>query len=103
MVQLSDLHIGDRLGMREREVLRILDRLQPDFIFLTGDYLTWKGDAKGALVFLSRLKAKNGVWGVMGDYDYSRSRQSCVFCHEEGSTGPTRKHKVHFLKNAFLV
>ena len=84
VVQLSDLHIG-KIGEREQKVLKILDELDPDIIFLTGDYVKWEGDYEGALHFLSRLQAKIGVWAVMGDYDYSRSRKSCLFCHEEGS------------------
>ena len=36
----------------------------------------------------------------MGDYDYSNSRKSCLFCHEQGRGKPTRKHSVHFLRNS---
>lgn len=98
VVQLSDLHIG-KIGRREQAVLRILDELKPDFIFLTGDYVQWDGDYKAALIFLSHLKATIGIWAVMGDYDYSRSRQSCLFCHEEGTGTPSRRHMVKFLRN----
>ena len=99
VVQLSDLHIR-RIGSREQNVLKILDDLQPDIIFLTGDYVKWKGDYKPALIFLSQLKAKTGIWGVLGDYDYSRSRMSCLFCHAEGSGEFTGIHRVHFLRNS---
>jgi predicted MPP superfamily phosphohydrolase len=99
VIQLSDLHIS-KIGKREQKVLKILDALKPDIIFLTGDYVTWEGDYSSALSFLSRLNAKIGVWAVMGDYDYSRSRKSCIFCHEEGSSKPTRHHAVRFLKDS---
>jgi uncharacterized protein len=99
VVQLSDLHI-DTVGKRELEVLEILDKLHPDIIFLTGDYVKFKGDYYGALEFLSRLKAKIGIWGVLGDYDFSRSRMSCLFCHVEGSSAFTKIHQVHFLRNS---
>ncbi len=98
VIQLSDLHIG-KIGRREQAVLRILGELKPDFIFLTGDYVQWDGDYKAALIFLSHLKATMGIWAVMGDYDYSRSRQSCFFCHEEGTGTPSRRHMVKFLRN----
>ena len=39
------------------------------------------------------------MWAVMGDYDYSNSRQSCVFCHKRGSGKSTQSHKVKFLRN----
>jgi predicted MPP superfamily phosphohydrolase len=84
VVQLSDLHIR-RIGSREQEILKILNELKPDFIFLTGDYVKWNGDYEAALIFLSQLKARIGIWGVLGDYDYSNSRKSCLFCHEVGS------------------
>ena len=99
VVQLSDLHIAT-IGKRERKILRILDTLHPDIIFLTGDYVKWKGNYTSALNFLSQLKAKDGIWGVLGDYDFSRSRQSCRFCHMEGSSCFTKIHQVHFLRNS---
>lgn len=98
-VHLSDLHIK-KIGRRERKVLAILDELKPDFIFLTGDYVSWDGDYETALKFFSKLKAKIGVWAVMGDYDYSNSRKSCLFCHEKGSGKPTQKYYVRFLRNS---
>lgn len=98
IVQLSDLHIG-AFGAREQKTLEILDELKPDIIFLTGDYVAWRGDYEPALEFLSKLKAKIGVWAVMGDYDYSNSRKSCLFCHEKEAGTPTRRHSVRFLRD----
>ena len=98
LVQISDLHVS-RIGLREQKILNIVDQLRPDFIFLTGDYVAWKGDYAAALTFLSRLEAKIGVWAVMGDYDYSKSRESCLFCHDKDSGNFTRRHRIHFLRN----
>ncbi|MCX8044928.1 MAG: metallophosphoesterase [Desulfobacterota bacterium] len=98
VVYLSDLHIG-RIGIREKKILRMLDELRPDIIFLTGDYVSWKGDYEPALDFMNRLNASLGVWAVMGDYDYSVSRKSCLFCHTPNSTMPTTRHRVRILKN----
>jgi hypothetical protein len=97
-VQVSDLHINWE-GKREKYVLKIIEDLKPDLIFLTGDYVKWKGNYDGALNFLSRLDAPLGVWAVLGDYDYSISRKSCLFCHESGSGMPTQRHKARFLRN----
>jgi len=98
-VHVSDLHMSD-VGKREKGVLRIIEDIKPDFLFLTGDYVAWRGDCEAALDFLSQLKAKVGVWGVMGDYDYSRSRNSCLFCHKQGTGEATKKHSVRFLRNS---
>jgi predicted MPP superfamily phosphohydrolase len=81
LVHISDLHMS-KIGRKESKVLSILDDLKPDIIFLTGDYVQWKGDYESALHFLSKVKAKVGIWAVMGDYDYSNSSKSCLSCYE---------------------
>ena len=102
IVHLSDLHIR-RIGIREDRVLQLLDELQPDILFLTGDYVAWDGDYEPALEFLSRLRARIGVWGVLGDYDYSNSRMSCLFCHEKQSGKATSRHPVRFIRDAIAI
>jgi len=99
VVQLSDLHIGQS-GGRTQAVLTNLDSLKPDIIVLTGDYVSWNGDYEVALNFLSRLKAKVGVYAVMGDYDYSNSRKSCLFCHVHGSGKSSTHHSAKFLRDS---
>jgi predicted MPP superfamily phosphohydrolase len=98
-VHISDIHIN-KIGKREKTVLRLIDELKPDLIFLTGDYIKWDGNYEPALTFFSNLKAKIGVWAVMGDYDYRVSRKSCLFCHDPGSKQPTQRHGVRFLRNS---
>jgi predicted MPP superfamily phosphohydrolase len=98
-IHLSDLHIG-KIGKREMQVLQTVREIDPDFIFFTGDYVHWRGDAAAGISFFSRLKANHGIWAVMGDYDYSNSRKSCLFCHKPGSSLPTNKHGVKFLRNS---
>jgi len=100
IVHLSDLHTG-KIGVLEERIIESLTRLEPDLILLSGDFVKWQGDYEPALEFLSKLDAKYGVWGVLGDYDYSDSRKSCVFCHESGTGQPTRRHSVHFLRNSW--
>ena len=99
IVHLSDLHLS-KFGKAERKILNTINQINPDLIFLTGDYIKWKGDIKPALNFLSRLKAKHGVFAVMGDYDYSNSRTSCLFCHAKGTTKPTKEHNIIMLRNS---
>ncbi len=100
-VHISDLHIK-KIGKREKIILKIIDELEPDFIFLTGDYVKWGCDYESSLNFLSTLKANIGVWAVMGDYDYNCSRKSCLFCHKKGSGTLTNRHKVKFLRNEMV-
>lgn len=98
-VHISDPHIG-KVARRENKVLELIKEINPDFIFLSGDYMKWGGDPGEALEFLAKLKAQEGVWAVMGDYDYSDSRKSCLFCHEANSGNPTQQHGVRFLRNS---
>jgi hypothetical protein len=99
VVHLSDLHIG-HIGKRERKLLEMLHDIQPDYILLTGDYVKWRGDYKEALKFLEKLKAKAGVYAVMGDYDYSNTRQSCLFCHDIRGNIYTLQEGIHFLRDS---
>ena len=94
VVHLSDLHMAS-IGRREKKILDVLDDLDPDLIFLTGDYVKWDGNYEAALEFLSKLQARIGVWAVMGDYDYSISRKSCLFCHEPGTDRPSNRQTRH--------
>lgn len=98
-VHISDLHMS-LMGKREKAVIKVIDDIEPDLIFLTGDYVKWKGDYEAALDFLSKLKAARGIYAVMGDYDYSNSRKSCLFCHRDGSGEPENRFDIRFLRNS---
>jgi len=97
-LHISDLHISAD-GYREKKLQQLIAQIKPDLIFLTGDYVPWEGCYEPALQVLPRLKAPLGVWAVMGDYDYSRPRMSCLFCHEPSSGKPAKAHTVRFLRN----
>lgn len=102
-VHLTDLHTG-KIGVREKKVLSLVRELKPDLIFLTGDFVKWRGDYSQALAFLDELRAKHGVFGVLGDYDTSDSRKSCLFCHEPGDyANQNRSHGVRFLRDEILT
>ncbi len=106
IVQLSDLHIGKTKSIAIKRTLEILNELKPDLILLTGDYVKWGGRKQAydnAINFLSQLNAPLGTYAVMGDADYSFSRRSCEFCHEEGSAYPPTQHQVKFLRDTQAV
>ena len=50
VVQISDLHIST-IGRREKYLLQTLDKLRPDILFLTGDYVPWNGPYLLSLFF----------------------------------------------------
>jgi predicted MPP superfamily phosphohydrolase len=98
-VHISDLHSAGS-DNQSKKIVEIVNELKPDFVFLTGDYVQWSGNYEPALDFLAKLDAPIGVWAVMGDYDYSNDRKSCLFCHEVGTGLPTQRHRVRFLRNS---
>ena len=101
-VHLTDLHIHG-IGRYEKHILDILEKIQPDFIFLTGDYVPWRGDYGPALAFLGKLEATCGIYGVLGDYDRNNARQSCLFCHGKNNYHEyVPDHDIIFLRNRIV-
>src|SRR6185295_8236611 len=72
VVQLSDIHHGP-FSSRE-QIERAVDtanRLQPDIIALTGDYISKERRyAAPCAEMLGRLKARYGVYAVLGNHDH---------------------------------
>ncbi len=74
--QLSDLHCQDHRSVaRTAHAARMLLALQPDIVFLTGDYISsgqdvdWAGASADAL---SPLKSvPRGVFAILGNHDYA--------------------------------
>ena len=72
LVQLSDLHV-ERITKREHRILEKVERLRPDLLVLTGDYLNGsyledKRARRDAHWFLSNLRAPLGVFAVTAKY-----------------------------------
>lgn len=74
IVQLSDIHTGswgnDTAPMLK--AVNIINRLQPDLIVFTGDLVNNLASELDAFISVfSQLKAKHGVYSVLGNHDYS--------------------------------
>lgn len=95
---VSDLH-AKRFGPREKEVISILQRENPDFILLGGDFISFRGPYEPVLVFLSQLR---NAYAVLGNTEYSNENGSCILCHAEKSKQIERKN-VPFLRKSSLV
>jgi predicted MPP superfamily phosphohydrolase len=95
-VFISDLHVSE-LGVREQKLLQAVAQIDPDIILIVGDSTPWGGGYEGTFEFLARLKAREGIYGVLGDSDYQNARKSCRFCH---AFNPGEKPlPVRFLQN----
>ena len=72
VVQLSDIHHSPLTGRQliERAV-ETANRLEPDLIALTGDYLSHERQyAAPCAEMLGRLRARHGVFAVLGNHDH---------------------------------
>jgi predicted MPP superfamily phosphohydrolase len=71
IAQLSDIHMGPfTTADYIRRCVDIANRLGPDLIALTGDYICWDPEAQGEVVrVLAGLRAPHGVFGCMGNHE----------------------------------
>lgn len=72
IVQLSDIHHGPFSSTEQIErAVDTANRLQPDIIALTGDYISRERQyAAPCAEMLGRLQARYGVFAVLGNHDH---------------------------------
>jgi predicted MPP superfamily phosphohydrolase len=72
IVQLSDLHLGSWTSLEPlRELVKMVNSIKPDVIFFTGDLVNFStGEAFNFEDILKQLKAKYGVFSILGNHDY---------------------------------
>lgn len=78
IVHISDMHLMSFAG-REGALQRAVDKinaLEPDMIAFTGDLVTMgPEELDGLQDILSTLQAKDGVYSILGNHDYSEYRR----------------------------
>ena len=97
IVQISDLHIGDRIG--EAFLRRVVDRvnaLRPDVVAITGDLVDGPAHVvESALRPLADLDAPHGVYFVTGNHEYYwGGRESVRMVERLGLTVLHNEHRV---------
>ena len=70
VVQISDIHMRHGIGLREEEMVKMVNELKPDLIFLTGDYFDSPDQAEPTVKLFKKLNASMGIWGVPGNTDH---------------------------------
>lgn len=72
VVQLTDLHHGPWMPITQiRKVIADTNKLEPDLVLLTGDYVSHSRDYIPAVAAaLNQLRPKIGVLGVLGNHDW---------------------------------
>ncbi|MFH1898768.1 MAG: metallophosphoesterase [Candidatus Desantisbacteria bacterium] len=69
IVQLSDIHTIDQVRKLENRMVEVINALEPDIILITGDFISKRDGFKPCMEAISRLKAKIGIWGILGNCD----------------------------------
>lgn len=73
IVQISDLHLGsfkNNFAPLE-EAVEMINGLNPDYIFFTGDLInTYDSEAEPWIPVFRKLKAKKGKYSILGNHDY---------------------------------
>lgn len=70
IVHLSDLHFTGKIGLDYyRQAIEHTNSLQPDLIFVTGDIVDRSDCVEDAAHILSGLRARHGVFFVLGNHD----------------------------------
>ena len=72
IIHLSDLHISaSRKAPWTAELVRRIAGLEPDMILMTGDFIDGTVEARrGDVEPLAGLRARDGVFGVLGNHEY---------------------------------
>ncbi|MDG1159007.1 MAG: metallophosphoesterase [Flavobacteriales bacterium] len=73
IIQISDLHLGSFREQFEplKEAIQLINELEPDYIFFTGDLVnTYFWEADPWVPVFQELKAKKGKFSILGNHDY---------------------------------
>lgn len=70
IVHITDWHIHNGLEQRHLKMIEKVNALEPDLIFVTGDFFDDLTQVKYAQEALSLLKPKIGMFGVPGNTDH---------------------------------
>ena len=78
-VQISDIHLDDYFSTRrlEQMVARI-NRLRPDLVLITGDFITYRHSISDVMRALAALRACYGIYGCLGNHEPMEHAQRAV-------------------------
>jgi predicted MPP superfamily phosphohydrolase len=100
LVQLSDIHVGPQVDDGYiRAVFRDVQRLQPDIVAVTGDFISFheESQAQAAEVYTDLPRGRLATVGVWGNHDYGRDWGCCDFAGRLERT--LRQNGLELLRN----
>lgn len=87
IVQLSDFHIGTyrRIPDIVKTIVDKVNAINPDAIFFTGDMINvYPGEIKMFIPTLKEMRAKDGIFSILGNHDY------CEYRNYKGKKSPDK-------------
>ncbi len=87
LVHMTDIHTDDTwmTASRLADVVRQVNELHADAIAITGDFLTFfLASSQRTIAELSKLQAKDGVFGVLGNHDHPAGVERMRACLQAG-------------------
>jgi uncharacterized protein len=96
IVQLSDLHLGPFLRERWLDArIAQVEALRPDVVVVTGDLVDHDAVLAEPLVpMLQRLRARLGVWGVLGNHEFYAGLPAAIGVFEQAGIRLLRDSSV---------
>ena len=93
VVQISDIHHGLYLPPEMlAQVVRQANRLNPDIVALTGDFVSYsRANIGPAAEILKNLRARHGVFAVLGNHDFRVDANAI--------TTALRRQRIEVLRN----
>lgn len=75
VMQISDLHI-ERIGAREKKLIELVNKLAPDIIFITGDFVSTNNGIKPCIEVLKDIIPGHIIIATLGNSDHSYKKNS---------------------------
>ena len=97
IIQISDIHLGNFNYEYHRlyEVVELINKSNPDLIFMTGDMVNnFAEETNGWAPIFTKMKARIGKYSVLGNHDYGDySRWSSQHAKNQNLEGIKTAHK----------
>ena len=104
IVQISDLHLGEIKGERFlKKVVKQINEQNPDVVVITGDIIDSDGKNEEKIKSIFReIKAKKGVYGVLGNHEYYFGADKNLSFFEESGIKILRNENIE-IKEGLLI
>ena len=95
IVFISDFQRNDSNPEFIQKAVDMINSKNPDLVLLGGDYVEYSADELPSIFPLHQLKSKYGVFGVMGNHEYS----AFGFAEQIGGDTELAEQIIEFLEN----